>query len=150
MGVVLASILTIFVNKKDDNKILACLLLLYISLIEIINYYKYPVLQDYINIYAVLTLWMCICLYCYTEKDYLHKLTAVSIILPQIYYLSILYKPYLLFEFIPVWFLFNADTFFIYGVFYILYEQRTNFNFKNMEFKEFMINIGILFVLVLF
>ena len=150
MELIVASILTLFLNKEEGNKILACFLILYIISLEVVLTFKTLVFQDYINFYSISTGVLCMGLYVYTKRDYLHKLLVLSVVIPHIYYLLILYKPYLLSPHIPIWWLLNVDSLFVYGVFFILYEQRNDFNFRQMKFRELIINIAILMILVLF
>ena len=150
MEIVVASILTIFLNKEEDNKILATFLILYISAMEIALHYRYFVFDDYITFYTVCSLTLCIALYIYTRRTYINIILVLSVTLPQLFYLLILHKPYLLPTAAPMWLLLGVDKLFIYGVFFILYEQRNDFNFRNMKFREFIINAAILITLIAF
>ena len=149
-GLVGASILTIFLNKKEGNKILACLLITYILFIRFNYYLQHMILQDYLGVYTISTLLLCGSLFFYTKRSLIQTIIILSVVLPQLYYLLILYKPYILLSSIPVWWLFNVDKIFIYSVFFILYEQALEVDFRDMKFKDFTLNIAILCSLVLF
>lgn len=149
MGIIVASILTLFLNKQEKNKVLACILISYIAILNTLLYLEIAVLQDYLNIYTALTLIVLISLIVHTDKSIVKVLILFSVIVPHLYYLLILYKPYMLMENTPIWWLFSVDSILTYSVFFILYEQANDFNFKSISFKDYMLNAFIIMSLFL-
>lgn len=150
MGVILASIVLLFLNKKEGSKVLALCLICYLSTLYIVRCSEILVFEDYLLLYGVTTTLMCVSTVYLTELKVWHKLAALLTVLPQLYYLLVLYKPYVLSTAIPMWFLFNVDSIFVYGVLCIAYEQRAVMDLSELEFKDYILNITILLCLVLF
>ena len=149
MGIIIASVLTLLLNKKEKNKILACILISYIAILNTLLYLEIAVFQDYLNIYTFLTILVLISLIIHTDKNIFKVLILFSVIIPHLYYLLILYEPYMLIENTPIWWLFSVDSILTYSVFFILYEQANDFNFKGVGFKEYMLNAFIIMSLFL-
>lgn len=150
MNIIIASIFTLFLNKQDKNKILACILICYLALMNTMLYLKIAVFQDYLDIYIVLTSIVLISLIIHTDRKITKILVLISVVIPHSYYLLILYKPYLLSNMIPIWWLFSVDSILSYSVFFILYEQANDFKFKDMKFKDLMLNGCVVLSLFLF
>lgn len=150
MGIILASILTFFINKEDGNKYLACLLILYIIALYLVYTTKIASFEDYLIIYTTLNLVLCTAILVIVNKNIWYKISALSVVIPQLVYLLILHKPYLLSLHIPIWYLTHVDTYFIYGVFLLAYEQSSFRNLKEMKFKDKLVNAGIIYCLVIF
>lgn len=152
MGLIIASILTIFLSKREESKILAILFIAYLSLINSLNYLKSVSFLDYIQIYNTSTLILCTCLFIYTKREWKQFSLLLLTVLPHIYYLMVLYKPYMFSGYIPIWWWVNVDTVFMYSVFFLCYEQSTDFSFKFSEvnFREWLLHIAITLFLILF
>ena len=152
MGIIIASILTFFLNKREESKILAILLIAYVLFINSLTYFKWASFTDYVHLYSISTTILCISLFVYTKRDWKQFLLVFLTVVPQVYYLLVLYKPYLLCTYIPFWWLVSVDKLFTYSVFLLCYEQGMDFNFKleGMTFKEVILNIAITLFLILF
>lgn len=150
MGLVIATLLAMIINRQENNKILGLFLVAHIALNNIITYYGLTTVGDYIKFITWLDLILMLILITLTDRKLLTVLFSVVIIVPQTYYLIVLYKPYLFLEEIPMWWWLNVNTIFLYGVFGVLYEQALELDFKKMQFKNYMINLGILVSLIVF
>ena len=131
MGVIMANCFLIFLNKEEGKKILAILLMVYLIVMNYTRGYTLLTLEDYIDFYSILSLFLCIAVLCATEFKVKHK-------------------PYFLSENIPLWLLDNLDSFFTYGVFCIAYEQCMTFDMSKLCFKEYALNLAIFSSLILF
>lgn len=150
MNLIIASILVMFLNKKQEGKILAFNLVLYLLVLEVIYYFKLPVFQDYLNIYTLLTVSLMTSLVVHTERVVTKIIFTTSIILPHTYYLLVLYKPYLLSSLIPIAWLFSVDTVLRYSILFITYEKANNLKFRGLCFEDYMLNVFIVLSLILF
>lgn len=144
MAVIVSSIFTIFLNKREANKVLAWLLIIYVSCLKGVEYLQIATTQDYINIYTVLTLGMIFGVVVLSGRKILHVIISTTVIAPQLYYLLILYKPYLLLSNIPLWWVLSVDQVFTYSVFFMLYEQANDLSnipsLAKLSFKDYILN----------
>ncbi len=148
MGMLFATLLTLVSNKVDENKIMAILFLIYIFTSELVYYNQVVTFEQQVTLKTLFDSLMILGVLSFTKKALIPFTIALSVVLPQAYYLIILYFPNLMVEWLPCWFWNEVDTLFIYGVFIILYEQGTDFDFNKMSFKDYMLNFSILFCLI--
>lgn len=150
MNIIIASVFLIFLNKMEERKVLAVVLIIYLVTAYYVRASNILTFQDYINFYSVMTLALCALTIYLTEMKVILKTISMLVVIPQVFYIYILYKPYALPLGVPMWFLMNADYIFMYGVFSIAYEQSVTFNMSKLCFKEYLLNMCILVSLILF
>lgn len=150
MDIILASFLLLFLNKEENAKYLACLLILYLVLIKFLYITKLPSFQDYLYTYTILTSSLCICVMLLTNKTIWYRVSSLSVVVPQLVYIVLMNKPYLISEYTPYWFLLKADLYFAYGVFLVAYDYSKLFNLKSMKLKDKLLNVSIVYCLVMF
>ena len=148
MGIILASLLTLFVTRSYYRRLLSCLLVLYVLFNEILILTKLPTFEDYLMLYTASCLLFCTVILLNSGSGVLKKILAISVVVPQLYYLLVLYKPYLLSEHIPMWFMLYADKLFIYGVFALFY--NTNIDYNDLSFKSVIVHSGVIMCLLVF
>lgn len=150
LGPLIAYLCILFADNNYRDKLLCVTMILYLVTYSFVKWTCYLTTVDLVHLYLFSNLIVFFLLFKLSKENIYVKLYLISLVLPQTYYLAVLYKPYLLSPMIPFWFLLKVDSLFLWGVVFLLQDQKVGWNIESMTTREYVVSTGVLISFLLF